>query len=142
MALPPKLAETVSEFQLADRETLLYLLLDFSDRLPDLPDDYVAARDAGLGRVHECQTPVFIFPEVREGEVTLHADVPRESPTVRGVVSVLTHGLDGASPQDIADLPDDLLHQMGIIDAVGMMRQQGLSAVLQRIKYTVREAAA
>ena len=79
-------------FQGADKQTRLELLLDYSRKLPPLPERFHAARDQGLNRVPECQSPVFLFLE-REGEgVVLHADAPREAPTVRGFVSLLAKG--------------------------------------------------
>ncbi len=136
-----RLDEEAELFQSADPETRLYLLLDYGERLPPLPARYAAARDAGLGRVHECQTPVFLFPEIHDGGVRLHADVPRESPTVRGLVGLLAEALDGAPPEDVAAVPDDLLQQLGIAQQLGMRRQQGFAGVLFQLKKAVADAA-
>ncbi len=132
-----RLSEAAELFAGTDAETRLYLLLDYGDRLPPLPERYVAARDAGAGRVHECASPVFLFPEAENGRVRLHADVPREAPTVRGLVGLLVEALDGATPADVAAVPDDLLHRLGIAQQLGMRRQQGFSGVLHRLKQGV-----
>ena len=87
------LTRIVDRFQRADRNTRLEMLLDFSDRLPSLPEKYREAVEQGLNRIHECQTPVFLFPEISEGRFVLHAEVPREAPTVRGFVSLLIKAL-------------------------------------------------
>ena len=138
------LQEIVDTFAEADVETRRLLLLDYADRLPALPERYAAAMEHGVGRVHECQSPVFVYPEVEETgngrAVHLHAAVPPESPTVRGVVSVLAQALDGATPAAVAAVPDDLFRQMGLDEAIGMMRQRGLAAVLHRVKHAVAEA--
>jgi cysteine desulfuration protein SufE len=135
------LRDVVETFAGLDVETRRELLLDYADDLPDLPERYREAMEHGLGRVHECQSPVFVFPEVEAGAVHLHAYAPPESPTVRGVVSILSQTLDGASPSDVAAVPDDLFARMGLVEAIGMMRQRGLAAVLHRVKYAVAEAA-
>jgi cysteine desulfuration protein SufE len=128
------LEKIVRRFRGADKQTRLELLLDYSKKLPPLPERFHAARDQGINRVPECQSPVFLFME-REGDgVVLHADAPREAPTVRGFVSLLIKALTGASPAAIAAIPGDLLDQLGLTEALGMTRMQGLTAMVGRIK--------
>ena len=124
----------ISRFQGADRNTRLETLTDYSKKLPPLPERYRAELAAGAARVPECQTPVYLWVE-REGE-TLHfqAEVPRESPTVRGYVSLLLRTLDGATAAEVAEVPDDLLERLRLVETLGMMRVQGLTAILARVK--------
>ena len=124
----------VRRFQAADRQTRLELLLDFSKKLPPLPERFHAARDQGLNRVPECQSPVFLFLEREGNGVVLHADAPREAPTVRGFVSILAKALHGAPAGEVAALPRDLLEQLGLTEALGMTRMQGLTAMIGRIR--------
>lgn len=139
--VPDALAAIMRRFRAADRDTRLEALLDFSRKLPPLPERYHAARDQGANRVPECQTPVFLWTELEGGAVHLHADVPRESPTVRGFVAILVTALDGASPAAVQAVPNDLLDRLGLTEVIGMTRTQGLSAVLQRVKRAVAAAA-
>jgi cysteine desulfuration protein SufE len=124
----------VAEFALVPPEDRLLLLLDYAERLPPLPPRLEAARDAGLGRVHECASPVFLYAEPEGGRVRLHADVPREAPTVRGLVGLLVEALDGATPEEIAAVPGDLLYRLGIAQQLGMRRLQGFGGVLHQLK--------
>ena len=124
----------IKRFQSADRDTRLELLLDFSDRLPPLPEEYREAVTQGVNRVNECQTPVFLFMEPANGGVAIHADVPREAPTVRGFLSLLIKGLKGATPDEVAALPGDLIDRLQLSELLGMTRMQGLSAVVQQLK--------
>jgi len=133
-AMPTTLDRTISRFRGADTQTRLELLLDYANKLPDLPERFRAARDLGLNRVPECQSPVFLFLEQQDGGVMLHADAPREAPTVRGFVSLLSRGLKGATPSEVAALPGDLLDQLGLTEALGMTRMYGLTAMVGRIK--------
>lgn len=124
----------VQRFQRTDRDTRLEMLLDLSERLPPLPERFREARDQGINRVTECQTPVFLYGELNDGKFQLYADVPREAPTVRGFVSLLIKGLNGARPEEVSAIPSDLLDQLKLAETLGMTRTQGLSAVVQRVK--------
>jgi cysteine desulfuration protein SufE len=124
----------IARFRAADRETRLETLLDYSRKLRDLPAGLQAASDREVHRVTECQTPVFLWIGIENGTVIIHADVPRESPTVRGFVSLLQQRLTGATPAEAAEIPDDLLDQLRLTETLGMMRTQGLTAILRRVK--------
>lgn len=136
----PSLDKVISRFSQADRNTRLETLLDYSRKLPPLPADHEALRDQGLNRVPECQTPVYLWVGLDHGKTRLIADVPRESPTVRGFVALLVKAIDGSDPRDVAAIPNDLLDQLQLTETLGMMRTQGLSAILGRIKRTVAGA--
>jgi cysteine desulfuration protein SufE len=136
----PTLETLIPRFKAADRTTRLETLLDYSRKLPPLPTRYEEEKARGHARVDECQTPVFLWVEVENGRVHIHADVPRESPTVRGFISLLARTLDGLPPEQVAAIPDDLLDQLGLSETLGMTRTQGLSAILYRIKRSVAVA--
>jgi cysteine desulfuration protein SufE len=136
----PTLETLIPRFKAADRTTRLETLLDYSRKLPPLPARYEEEKARGHARVDECQTPVFLWVEVENGRVHIHADVPRESPTVRGFISLLARSLDGLPPEQVAAIPDDLLDQLGLSETLGMTRTQGLSAILHRIKRSVAVA--
>jgi len=139
--VPPKLDRFISRFAAADRDTRLETLLDLSHKLPALPPELQAVRDREGHRVPECQTPVYIWIERNDGGIRLHADVPRESPTVRGFVTLLIQGLEGATAQDVAVLTDDLLHALRLDETLGMTRTHGLTAIVRRLKRMVAEGA-
>ncbi|HXI21301.1 MAG TPA: SufE family protein [Gemmatimonadales bacterium] len=126
--------KAIHRFGSSDRNTRLELLLDYSRSLPPLPERFHAARDQGLYNVPECQSPVFLLLEREDGGVVLHADAPREAPTVRGFVSLLARTLKGATPAQVADLPPDLLDRLGLAEALGMTRMHGLTAMVGRLK--------
>ena len=134
----PDFQKLISRYKGLDRTTRLETLLDWSRKLPDLPAELVPLKDQGVGRVHECQTPVFLYVEVPDGTVRIHADVPRESPTVRGFLSLLIRQLNGATPTEVEATPNDLLDQLGLTQDLGMTRTQGLTAILARVKAAVR----
>ena len=98
--MPAALDAVIAELRDADRQERIELLIDFARNLPPLPPELEARKDAEH-RVEECQSPVYLFVDVAGDRVRLHADAPIESPTVRGFVSILMEGLDGASPEDL-----------------------------------------
>ena len=61
-------------------------------------------------------------------------------PPCAGFVSLLARTLDGAPPEEVARIPDDLLDQLGLSETLGMTRTQGLTAILHRIKRSVAAA--
>lgn len=137
----PTLENLIPRFKAADRQTRLETLLDYSKKLPPLPQRYEAEKALGHNRVDECQTSVYLWVEINDGRVHIHADVPREAPTVRGFVSLLARTLEGQTPHEVAQLPMDLLDQLGLSETLGMTRTQGLTAILHRIKSSVASAA-
>ena len=135
------LDQKVQRFRSLPRELRMQALLAHAKRFPELPADLVEARDRGLGRVEECQTPLYLWVGLEQGRVRIHADAPREAPTVRGFVGFLVEALDGAEPTDVADLPEDLMERMGLTEVLGVVRTRGLAAVIRRIRRDLARVA-
>lgn len=134
------LEKSLARFRSLDREMRMQLLIRYAKRFPELPEDLREARDAGLNRVQECQTPLFLWVGVKDGIVTLHADAPTDAPTVRGFMGFLLDTLNGAPAAEVAALPEDLLERMGMDEVLGIMRTRGLGSVVYRIRKDVARA--
>ena len=140
--LPAPLAEIRDEFLALGLKDRLQLLLEFSNELPELPPRFADHPDL-LERVEECQSPVFLFVEVTDGVVGVHATAPRESPTTRGFASILAQGLDGLAPEQVlAAVPDDYPQTLGLTEAVSPLRIRGMTGMLARVKRQVRARVA
>ena len=139
--LPAQLADIREEFLALEQRDRLQLLLEFSNELPELPEQFQNHPDL-FERVEECQSPVFIFVDVEGGSVHLHATAPKEAPTTRGFASILVQGLAGLSVQQVLDVPDDYPLTLGLTEAVSPLRIRGMSALLGRTKRQVREKMA
>jgi cysteine desulfuration protein SufE len=140
--LPARLAETRDDFLALGVRDRLQLLLEFSNELPELPEQYADHPDL-FERVEECQSPVFIFVEVDDARrVHLHATAPAESPTTRGFASILVQGLDGLDVEEVLDVPADYPQSLGLGEAVSPLRVRGMTGMLGRIKRQVRERIA
>lgn len=133
-----KLSELIADFEGLDDAEKLELLVELSDDLPAPSAGRSGGSQAESCRVQECQTPVYLWIDLVEGRVRLEADVPKKSPTVRGLVTLMVQGLANASPSEIAEIPDDMVANLGLQKALGMQRQQGFRGVVARIKREVR----
>lgn len=136
--LPEQLAEIRDEFLAVDERSRLQLLLEFSMELPELPARYADHPDL-LERVVECQSPIYIFVEVDEGGVHLHATAPREAPTTRGFASILAQAVDGLSVDEVLAIPSDFPQMLGLGKAVSPLRLNGMNGMLQRTKRQLAE---
>lgn len=139
--LPAPLAETREDFLALGVKDRLQLLLEFSNELPELPERYRDHPDL-LEKVEECQSPVYIFVEIVDGRVHLHATAPAESPTTRGFASILVQGLDGLTVDEVLDVPGDYPQSLGLAEAVSPLRVRGMTGMLGRVKRQVRERLA
>jgi cysteine desulfuration protein SufE len=129
-----RLDAIVAEFADLDGREKLELLVDFANGLPPLSPEYEARKVAEDRRVHECQTPVFLWTEAEDGRAKLTAEVAPEAPTVKGFVAILAEAVNGRPIADVAALSDEFLDRMGLIDILGMMRARGLRAIVARVK--------
>ena len=75
--LPPRLQEIVEDFSYCEGQEKLEVLLDFAESLQPLPD-WLEGKKQDMDEVHECMTPVFIYPEKRDGRLYYHFDIPPE----------------------------------------------------------------
>ena len=135
-----ELETILTELKEADRQDRIDLVLDFAKSLPPLPERLLAHKDAEH-RVEECQSPVYLFVELDGGRVSLYADAPIEAPTVRGFVSILLGGLNGATVEEVLQVPGDVVERCGLAEILGMLRVRGLTGVLRRLKGEVTRAA-
>ena len=136
--LPPSLAAIREDFLELSVPDRLQLLLEFSDTLPVVPEELIDPE--AWERVEECQSPVFITVETKPDEVTVYATAPEEAPTTRGFASILVQGLHGMTPDQVLAVPPDFPLQLGLQNAVSVLRLRGMSGMLWRIKRQVEES--
>ncbi len=136
-----KLNELIEELDELEPEEKLEWLVEFADHLPELSAARLSRPFPESCLVRECQTPVHLWVEAVGGRVHIEADVPRKSPTVRGLVALLVVGLDGESVSAALELPDDLVAHWKLSDVLGMTRQQGFRGVVTRLKRALRDSA-
>lgn len=134
MTLPAKLQEIVDDIASMSREEKLETLIAYAESMPDLPERFQAER-SNMEPVPECMTPVFIIAEKEpSGGITFYLDIPKQSPTVRGLASILTNGLNGCSLEEIISVPADFYTPMNLHEAVSQQRLNGFIGVLAHMK--------
>ncbi|MDQ0725375.1 SufE family protein [Microbacterium sp. W4I20] len=136
--VPDILAEIRDGFLETPESDRLLLLLEYSDELPPVSDE-VANHPEMCERVAECQSPVYIYVEVTDGVVTMHATAPEEAPTTRGFASILVQGITGLTPDEVLAIPDDYPQSIGLTKAVSPLRIGGMTGMLMRAKKQVRQ---
>ncbi len=131
-----RLNRIVDMFAAVPKDVRLHALLDYSRRLPELPDR-LTDRPELFEVVAECQSPFALVVEQDGESVHLFFRVPAEAPTVRGYAGILHEALDGSPAQEILDVPNDFYVRMGLQEAVSSQRLNGMAAILRRIKARV-----
>lgn len=129
------LADWREELADLDVRERMEAIVEFANQLPPVRADRREAPFPESCRVQECQTAVHLWVETHEGRVRLEADVPKNSPLVRGMVAVLVTALDGATLEDIRQLPLDIPGYLHLDEVLGMTRRQGVRGVMQRIRH-------
>ena len=113
-------------------------LVQYSNRLPALPDRFQQL-DREDYRVHECQTPVAIYPECIDGRMHFYADVPQGAPTIRALLAMIFEAVNGQPPEAVLAIPTDFVRQ--VMDKLGLgTREVGLNAMVDRLRRAARAA--
>ena len=136
MTATDRLNRTVEMFAAVPKDVRVHALLDYSRRLPELPER-LSEHPELFEVVPECQSPFALIVEQDDDVVHLFFRVPFEAPTVRGFASILYEALDGSPAQEILDVPDDFYQRMGLQEAVSAQRLNGMAAILRRLKMHV-----
>lgn len=138
-AIPPRLQQILRRFAVLGREDKMAALLSYARRLEPLPPRFAAVSDEAFA-VPECQTPVRLFPELREGRLHFHADIDaRQSPTVAAFLALVFGAVNGDPPATTLAIPGDFVQR--VMSSLGLgTREVGLEAIVARLKRHAREA--
>lgn len=131
--LPARLQEIVEDFAFCEGREKLELLLEYSERMPPLPE-WLNQEHANMDQVQECMTPVYVQAKTEDGKMTFFFDVPAESPTVRGYAAIMAEGLQGATPEEVLSVPAGFYLEMGLEKVLTQQRLNGISAILAHMK--------
>ena len=142
--LPAAMQEIADDFADLLAPQRLELLLEFSEGLPELPEQY-AGRLGEMEQVDECQSPIFLAVEVGDEpadspgdrRVHLYFSAPQEAPTTRGFAGILHEGLDGLTVDEVLAVPEDAPYRFSLGEAVSPLRLRGMVGMLSRIKRQV-----
>ena len=136
--IPPSIEKILRRFATLSPDMTRQALVQYANRLPPLPERYQGV-DTEQYRVHECQTPVAIFPEYVDGKMHYYADVPRESAAIRALLAMLFDALNDQPPEVTLAIPQDFVRQ--VMGKIGLSaRETGLNAMVERLKRAARNA--
>ena len=138
--IPPGIQKILRRFATLTPDLTRQALVQYANKLPPLPE-----RFRGLDRndyaVHECQTPVAIYPEVVDGKMYYYADVPQGAPTIRALLAMIFEAVNGQPPEAVTRIPADFVRQ--VMDKLGLgTREVGLNAMVERLRRAARAAGA
>lgn len=134
MTLPLKLQEIIDDIASMSREEKLETLIAYAETFPELPERFKTEKEK-MEPVPECMTPVFLIAEKDSNDkITFYFDIPKESPTVRGLASILLYGLNGCTLEEIISVPADFYLAMNLHEAVSQQRINGFVGVLSHMK--------
>jgi len=137
MSLPNRLQNIVDMFARAPKQLRLQLLLEYSKKVPPLPE-HLKNSDY-LERVQECQTPFFLATVVENENVRLHFDAPQEAPTTRGFAGILYEGLNGEAPEQVLNVPNDFYDGLKLAELISPLRLLGMEGIIFRLKRQVNQ---
>jgi cysteine desulfuration protein SufE len=137
--LPPAIQQVLARFQSMGREEKMQSLVAYAKRLEPVPERF-AALDRDAYTVHECQTRVDLFSELRDGRMHFWADVNvRQSPTVAAFLSITMSAVNDQPPAVTLAIPPDFVSVM--MAGLGLSaREVGLNALVSRLKREARTA--
>lgn len=139
--VPEAVRAVLAEFDALTPADRMTLLIEYGDELPPLPARY-ADPPASMERVTECQSPVYLCVTVstqRPGGVDLFVSAPPAAPVTRGFAGLLRELTDQLDATQVAALPLDLPHYLGLDTAISPLRLRAMTGLLARV---TRAAAA
>lgn len=113
-------------------------LVSYARKLEPVPPAFLADADDRYA-VHECQTPVRIFPELRDGRLHFYAEIDaRQSPTVAAFLCLVFSAVNNEPPSVTLAIPTDFVRTM--MSGLGLgTREVGLEALVARLQRHARE---
>jgi cysteine desulfuration protein SufE len=137
-AIPDPITKTLRRFASLSREDKMQTLLAYSRKLEPLPERFHNV-DRAAFHVHECQTPVDLIPEMRDGTLHFYADIDtRQSPTVAAFLAIVFAAVNDQPPETTLALPSDFVSTVMANIGLGA-REVGLNAIVARLKRVALE---
>jgi cysteine desulfuration protein SufE len=138
--LPEGIDRILRRFATLTPDLTRQALVQYANKLPALPERFHGLQKDDF-LVHECMTPVAIYPEVVEGKMFYYADVPPSAPTIRALLAMIFEAVNGQPPATVLAIPGDFVRQ--VMDKLGLgTREVGLNAMVERLRRAARSASA
>ena len=129
MTVSEKQTRLIEDFAIIeDRQERLAAVVAHARRRPPLPAD----EKTDAHRVPGCISSVWLLATHTDGRLHLRYDA--DSPLVKGLVGLLVELYDNAPPAEVIATEPVILSELGLLQDLTPTRQNGLTAVLARIK--------
>jgi cysteine desulfuration protein SufE len=127
--LPPALAQIVQRFQRVTEPKRKYeLLIALSQRLHPFPEDQKIPEN----KVPGCASQVYIIASLADGKLQFAGD--SDSHLVKGLVALLIQGLNGLTPEELAQLSPDFIQATGLEVSLTPSRANGFHNIFSTMK--------
>ena len=138
--IPAGIQKILKRFATLTPDLTRQALVQYANKLPPLPERF-RSLDREEYAVHECMTPVAIYPEVVDGKMRYYADVPASAPTIRALLAMIFEAVNDQPPETVLAIPADFVRQ--VMDKLGLgTREVGLNAMVDRLRMAARQASA
>lgn len=137
--IPEGIQKILTRFATLTPDLTRQALVQYSGKLAPLPE-HLQGLDREQFAVHECMTPVAIYPEVIDGRMYYYADVPTSAPTIRALLAMIFEAVNAQPPETVLAIPQDFVRQ--VMNQLGLgTREVGLNAMVERLRRAAREAS-
>jgi len=143
MAVPEKLTQTLETLEMVpDRNERIQLLIDIAGRFEEVPPRIARRPFPPDHLVPACESQAYVFGEERpDGTLDFHFAV--ENPqgiSAKAMAVILDETLSGAPPQQVAEVPQDIVYrvfgrELSMGKSMGLMSMVGTVANMAK-KYT------
>lgn len=120
--------QLTKEFQSVDSwEERYKKVIALGKELPKMSESYYESQFLVKG----CQSQVWLFAELKDGKMHLHAD--SDALIVKGLVSLLVRVYSEATPDDVLAHPPEFLSELGFQSHLSPSRANGLMSMVKQI---------
>ena len=140
--LPERLREVLAVFaSISDPADRAALLIDFADQYRPVPPDVAVPPFPKDRQVPYCESEAYVWlvPQA-DGTANLYFAVENPSGiSAKALAAILTATLSGLAPQDIEQVPADIVEQI-FRQNISMGKGMGLMAMVQAVQSLARAA--
>jgi len=127
--LPPKLERIVQRFQKISEPKRRYeYLLWFAKRVPELPEADRVPENKVLG----CVSQVYVTAALKDNRIFFDGD--SDAQITKGLVGLLIEGLNGLTPNEIAQLTPEFIQRTGLNLSLTPSRSNGFYNIFQAMQ--------
>ena len=142
MSGPAKLRELLEDLSLfTDRQEKFQVLIEFADRFREVPASIAIRPFAEENHVQRCDSEAYVWCQPK-GDGTFEYHFAVENPqgiSAKAMAVILGDALNGQSPQEVLQVPSDIVYQV-FGKELSMGKGQGLMGMVELLKALTRKA--